>query len=122
MRLRALAFAVVMLCGLVTPVLADTMNWQFRSFAEYTVDVKLYSQSRRIVWPSATTVWSLRDYKVHKIPISCVAGERICFGAWVQGNSRRAWGKGSDGNLSCQNCCYICDDGKSTPIIDLNER
>ena len=104
------------------PARADTMTWQFRSYSRYTVEVKLFSQNRRVAWPTATTSWLLRDFAVHKLPISCVAGEQICFGAAVQGSGSLTWGQGLSGRQTCQNCCYTCNEGAITKIVDLNER
>jgi hypothetical protein len=115
--------AVLCLGALTTaPAQADSMTWQLRSYSRYTVDVKLFSQNRRNVWPSASSSWQIRDYGVHKFAIRCVAGERICFGAAIEGSGSSVWGQGLSGKRACENCCYRCEDGAVTKVINLNER
>ncbi len=100
---------------------AATMTWRFRAFDRHQVDVKVWSKSRNNVWPSSTTVWTIKDYKVNTIRMSCLEGEKVCYGAFVRGNSRRYWGVGADGKLGCSSCCFTCQNGFVTPIMNLNE-
>lgn len=97
------------------------MTWRFRAFDRYQVDVKVWSKSRNNVWPSASTVWTLKDFKVHSLSITCVEGEKVCYGAFVRGNSSRYWGVGANGKLGCSSCCFTCQNGFVTPIMNLNE-
>jgi hypothetical protein len=100
---------------------ADSMTWKIRAFDRFAVDVKLFSKNRNNVWPSSTTVWTLKDFKVHDIKITCVSGEKICYGAFVRGNSKKYWGVGSNGKAGCKSCCYTCSNGFVTPVQNLNE-
>ena len=50
--------------------------------------------------------------------LTCLAGEKICWGAWDKGNSRAAhWGVGS-GREACTSCCYVCNG--QTASVRLN--
>jgi hypothetical protein len=118
---KILAGAMIMLILAQSSAFAATMTWQIRAFDRYAVDVKMFSKSRKNVWPSSTTVWTLKDYKVHSLKISCVAGEKICYGAFVRGNNKRYWGVGAAGTAACKNCCYTCNEGYVTPVNNLNE-
>jgi hypothetical protein len=98
---------------------AESMTWKFRSYHKNIVNVELYSQNRRHIWPGGGEVYSLRDFDVHNVNITCVSGERICYGAWVRGNDRTYWGVGTNQRHRCEKCCYTC--GGTTPVINLNE-
>ena len=57
------------------------------------------------------------DYK-----ISCIKGEKVCYGAWLQGNSSRYWGVGKGNQQKCADCCYTCGGNTVTKVHNLNER
>jgi hypothetical protein len=101
---------------------ADTMTWQLRSFHPNAVQVKFYSQNRKAVWPGGTSHYPIRDSKVNSFKLTCIAGERICYGASVSGNARRTWGLGADGKQRCTACCYTCKGNTTTPVHNLNDR
>lgn len=99
-----------------------SMTWKMRSFDRYAVELTFYSKSRNAVWPGNGKVWVLRDFEVKNFKISCVPGERICYGAWQAGNSAKYWGVGKGGKGGCKSCCYTCVNGSTTTTFDLNER
>lgn len=101
---------------------ADTMTWKIRSFSQYAVDVAFYSQNRRNIWPSTTTTYVVRNYDVASFPLSCIRGEKICYGAAVRGNANHYWGQGIGGKQACKGCCFTCDGVTVTPVMNLNER
>jgi hypothetical protein len=101
---------------------ADSMTWQLRSYSPNAVEVKFFSQNRRVTWPSATTHYDIKDYKVHSFKLSCVAGEKICYGAGVSGNLRRYWGMSTDGKQRCTNCCFTCNGDTTTNVQNLNDK
>jgi hypothetical protein len=101
---------------------ADTMTWQLRSYSPNAVEVKFFSQNRRVTWPSATTHYDIKDYKVHSFKLSCLAGEKICYGAGVSGNLRRYWGMSTDGKQRCTNCCFTCNGDTTTNVQNLNDK
>ena len=63
----------------------------------------------------------IKDYKVHEFKLNCIAGEKVCFGAWVRGNDKQYWGVGHHGRNKCTSCCYTCQQGFITPVQNLNE-
>lgn len=99
---------------------AETMVWKFKSQHPNIVDVQLYASARNNVWPGNGQVWSLKDYNVHTMSISCVAGEKVCYGAWVRGTESSYWGGGRNNRQSCSSCCYVCGNTAQTPIVTLN--
>lgn len=119
--LKRFAGLVLALFCFQEAALAASMTWRFRAYDRYQVDVKMWSKNRNNVWPSSTTVWTLKDFNVHSLKITCVAGEKICYGATQRGNSKKYWGVGGNGKLGCANCCFTCQEGFVTPIMNLNE-
>jgi len=99
---------------------AESLRWQFRSFDSKVVDVKFFSSNRNHVWPSRDTVYTIKNYDVQTYNLSCISGEKICFGAWRRGNDSKYWGAGHTGKKACSTCCYICN-GTPTKLINLNE-
>jgi hypothetical protein len=101
---------------------ADTMTFKLRSFSKYAVDVAFHSQNRRNVWPRPGKAYVLRDYKVTDYRLTCISGERICYGGTVRGDAAHYWGVGANGKQICKSCCYTCNGGNVTTVINLNER
>lgn len=125
--IRFVAATFALICAaLVGPAPAQaqnvTMTWKFKAFHKNIVDVQLYSQNRGNVWPGSSRVWSIKNFETQNMPISCVAGERICYGAWVRGTGSSYWGVGQNQKHRCSNCCYTCQSNTATPIINLNAR
>jgi hypothetical protein len=119
---KTILAALVLIASQVFAVgaaMADTMVWKFRSHHSNIVDVQLYASARNNVWPGNGRVWSLKDYNVHNVQISCVRGEKVCYGAWVRGTESSYWGGGRNNQRNCTSCCYICGNIQ-TPIINLN--
>lgn len=121
MRGKLLMFALVAACTAPAMSLAETLTWKMRSYHRNAVEVQFYSESRNHVWPGVGRVYALRDYDIHTYRISCIQGEKICYGAWVAGDATSYWGVGKDNRSGCRDCCYTCDGG-ITPIRNLNER
>ncbi|MDB5650832.1 MAG: hypothetical protein JWL62_2352 [Hyphomicrobiales bacterium] len=125
---RLKRWTVAVLSGMIMAALfasaasADSMTFRLRSFSKYAVDVAFYSQNRQTVWPRPGRVYVLRDYNVTSYKLSCVSGERICYGGTVKGDAAHFWGVSSSGKQVCQECCYTCNGGNITPIINLNAR
>jgi len=123
-RLRLCVLALMALLSLsfvAPPVEAQSeMTWQIKSRYPYKVQIAFYSQDRQgHVWPGSGRAYNLDDSQVHQIKISCLGGERICYGGWVTGNSKEYWGVGNNNAHRCSNCCYTCN-GAMTPVINLN--
>jgi hypothetical protein len=98
---------------------ARRLTFQIRSNYPYQVDVSFYAPNSNRAWPGGSQVWVISDSNVHTYPLNCIPGEKICFGAWVRGNTRRYWGAGYAGRQGCTSCCYHCGGGE-TGVIVLN--
>ncbi len=101
---------------------ADTITFKMRSFSKEAVEIVFYSQNRKIEWPGGGKVHLAKTNTVVSYPLTCVKGEKICYGAWLKGNAPRSWGVGQGGKQTCSDCCYTCNGVTATPIRDLNER
>ncbi len=121
MNMRALLLIVPCALGMFTAASAsaETLTWKFKSEHENTVSVELYSDNRKRVWPGSGEVYSLNDYSTRTINITCISGEKICYGAWVRNTQSSSWGAGYGGKGACKKCCYECDGG-STPTLVLD--
>jgi hypothetical protein len=112
-----------------SPIVLETYNsrqptpsltWLIRSNFPYSVDVAFYSSTRRgLSWPGNNQVWTITNSDTQNYKLTCLAGERICYGAWPRGDPSRYWGVGSGGQQGCSNCCYTCNGGE-TNTIQLN--
>jgi hypothetical protein len=126
-RISRIAIVVAMLLpvmGIVgtSSARADTMTWQLRSFSKNAVEVKFFSSNRRVVWPTATTHYDIKDYNTHSFKLTCLEGEQVCYGAGVSGNLKRYWGRSTDGKKACTGCCYTCKGNTTTKVHNLNEQ
>ena len=64
------------------------MTFRIRSDYDYKIQVAFYSQDRKgHVWPGGGKANNLDDSQVHNMKISCLGGEKICYGGWVTGNA-----------------------------------
>lgn len=116
-----LLLAALLIAPAVSFAQEQTLTWKIRSYHRHAVEVQFYSNNRNHVWPGVGRVYALKDYDVHTYRISCVQGEKVCYGAWVAGDSTSYWGTGRGGKQGCSDCCYTCNGG-TTPIRNLNER
>lgn len=98
---------------------AETLTWRFRNDHRSVVNFELYASARRHVWPGNKEVYTLRDSAAHSVKIACVAGEKVCYGAWVKNSRSKEWGAGYGGKGGCERCCYRCNGGE-TPILVVN--
>jgi hypothetical protein len=120
---KLILFALTVTC-LATPFTSaqsETLTWKIRSYHKNAVELAFYSENRNHLWPANNRVYSITDYDVHTIRLSCVSGEKVCYGAWVDGDASTYWGTDRGGKHGCKDCCYTCD-GRTTPIRNLNER
>lgn len=118
-RLRGLI--ALLLCLLSTSALAGSMSFTFKSNAEYAVMLEFASQDRDHQWPGNGNAYKIEDYDAHAYKISCVNGENICYGAWVENTSDEYWGVGMDNGQRCTDCCWVCKGDKKIKLINLNE-
>jgi hypothetical protein len=78
---------------------------------ELSAQVSFYSQTRAHEWPGGGQSWDLFDHRPHTFTLSCVSGEKICYGAFVYKTHSRYWGVGYDNSFSCSDCCGFCGAG-----------
>lgn len=106
------------------PMLAQAQSsktFRFESEHPNKLEVVVYSSDRRgHQWPVPGKVFVLDTDEVTKFKVGCLGGEKVCYGAWVSGDSSTYWGVGRGNKRGCSKCCYTCDGGE-TPIISLDE-
>lgn len=100
--------------------LAAEMAFYVKNNVGRAVAVELYSRSRRVVWPGGDKVYLLEKGEKKSVPIECQAGEKICWGAWLNGNDGVAFGVGPDDARDCEACCTTCT-SKTTFEADIAE-
>lgn len=116
MRFSGLTLGLAVVSGWLAgtvPAQAETLTWHLRSDYPYVVSLEFYSQGRNHAWPGSGKVYVLDDSEAHSFRLGCNAGESICFGAWVRGNSDRYWGVGAENAQHCSDCCYVCNGGET---------
>ena len=94
------------------------LRWNIENRSGRRIELQLYSQDRRWVWPSANRVYLFPNGKRYTIDISCKKNEKICYGAWLANDTRTYWGVGYRDRHGCSGCCYICGRGE-TQLIKL---
>ena len=114
--IRALLAALL----LTSPAFAADMSLYVRNQRPQGVAVELFSRDSDKVWPGNDKVFLIRPKANKSVPISCDNGERICWGAWVNGDDSVTAGVGPDNDQPCETCCFICTE-HSTQTIDLAE-
>jgi hypothetical protein len=98
---------------------AASLVWHIKNNTTHHLQVKFDSQTRTWVWPTGTTAYILNKGKQGNFPITCNAGENICYAAWSSPGAKVNWGKGITGKNACSNCCYTC--GATTEVITLHD-
>jgi hypothetical protein len=114
--LRKLAAAIVLALLVVigtgsAPVRAQegVVTFRLTNNAAYTIYVKMFSQTRSWVWPSANTSYILDDRTERSARLSCRVGEKICFGGSYRADDTPIyWGVGFGGTKACADCCLRC--------------
>jgi len=90
----------------------NQVTFRVKSNHASKVQIAYYSQTRRgHAWPGGSQVYALNDYNVHTHTLTCVPGEKICYGAWVTGSGTKHWGVGPNNRYGCSNCCTTCGSG-----------
>ena len=79
-------------------------------------EVELYG--RQTTWPGSDQVYLIEKGMKKSVPITCEAGERICWAAWVNGDAGASWGVGPNRDRQCNDCCVICV-GKTTATVEI---
>jgi hypothetical protein len=119
------AIVVTLFSFLLSGIASAQSTLTFRMLSEHPDDLEVvfYSDDRKgYQWPPGGRVYELDDSdEVSRFKISCLGGEKICYGAWVADRPRTSWGVGMNRQFSCKNCCYKCNGGE-TPVITLKWR
>ena len=102
--LSGLAAALV----LVTAGAAHAADMGFVLQNKHSRAVVVELHGKETLWPGDDKVYLLDPGMTKEVTISCTEGERICYGAWINGNDRIAFGVGPDNNRTCHDCCSIC--------------
>lgn len=114
----------LVLLGLIVlgaaPVAAADMSLYVKNQRSDGVALELFSRDRDTVWPGGDKVFLIDPRARKSVPISCNQGERLCWGAWANGNDKLSAGVGPDNDQPCDTCCFICVE-HSTETIDLTE-
>ena len=121
--MRARSFLVAMMVALGSVLLFPRLEWAQQSTSQYVMmtwsfkvtppDVaylQLYGQDSKNVWPAPDKYYKLDGRAAHKARIRCSLGEKICYGAWTDGNTSWGVGKGNK-SVGCQGCCVTCSKG-----------
>ncbi|UVK42787.1 hypothetical protein BPNPMPFG_004505 [Mesorhizobium sp. AR07] len=113
-------FRMAALAALVFTTSAEAAEMAFfvKNLRKEAVAVELFSRDRETVWPGNDQVFLIDPASQKSVPLSCNQGERICYGAWVNGNDSISAGVGPDNDQPCDTCCFICVE-HSTETIDL---
>ncbi|ESZ20604.1 MULTISPECIES: hypothetical protein [unclassified Mesorhizobium] len=110
--LAALSFVMLV----ASAAQADDVTFAIKNSHPNAMRVELYSQDRDYVWPGEDKDYVLDDGETKQLPISCNAGESICYGAWVDGDEGTYWGVGPGNTEKCEDCCYTCNGGETEEI------
>ena len=100
-----LAFVFLLIAA---PAAAADMTFFMKNGMPYGVAVELYSRNRFHRWPGGDEVYLLERGEKKSATVQCEAGERICWGAWRNGDDGTAFGVGPDDTRDCPSCCRIC--------------
>jgi hypothetical protein len=90
----------------------STFTFYNRNSSGWSARLKFFSKSRNWVWPGVYSSWSMPADRVQRyVRLSCIRGEKVCYGAWASSNPNYYWGVGPQGNRGCVSCCYTCNGG-----------
>ena len=76
-----------MILGQAATATAQDVTYSVRNDHPNTVELEFYSADRDVAWPGGGNAFILDDGEPHSLPLACEEGERVCYGAWVQGDS-----------------------------------
>jgi len=92
----------------LAPIAAQAADMAFLMTNRHAAAVAVELFGRDRVWPGDDQVYLLDGGERKSVPISCDAGETICYGAWVAGDDTTFWGVGPDNDQDCDKCCSTC--------------
>ncbi len=119
--IRLAVIALVLAAYAAPSAYAADMHFYLKNRRNHAVAVELFGQDRDKVWPGDDKVYFLDAHEKKSVPISCVAGERICYGAWKFGDDSVLFGVGPDNDQQpCEYCCFLCVE-KSMQDISISK-
>ncbi len=118
----ALCTSLLAVTTLVFAASAGEMTFRLTNQAASPVQVEFFSRDRLKSWPEEGRLFILADSAPQKFMIPCNRGEKICYGAWIEGQITRSWGAGFEGKKACDNCCQICDTKAKSPLYQVSFR
>jgi hypothetical protein len=71
---------------LVTATSAYAADMGFVLENEHSRAVAIELHGKETVWPGNDKVYLIDPGAIKEVTISCTPGERICYGAWINGN------------------------------------
>ncbi|MFC3228742.1 hypothetical protein ACFOGJ_15970 [Marinibaculum pumilum] len=117
--LPAAAFAMLLL-AMPQDAAAESVTFVLQNSHPNAVEIEFCSQDRDHSWPGGGEAFVMDGAEPVSFPLSCEAGETICYGAWVSGDQETYWGAGPDCAEPCDSCCTVCDGG-TTEVMELGE-
>ena len=95
-----------------------SVSFNLRNSTNSTLEVEFSSESGDY-WPGGNQIYVLNPGEAGNYGLQCrFANQKICFGAWVQGNSSSLWGVGYKQNSGCNSCCINCGQTYSTNLVN----
>lgn len=116
LTVRRLAAALSLAVLFAPAAHAGDVTFRIKNSHPNAMRVELYSQERDYVWPGNGKDFYLDDGETKELPISCNEGEKVCYGAWVDGDESTYWGVGPGNKEKCEDCCYTCSGGQTEEI------
>jgi hypothetical protein len=93
------------------------ISFDLRNSTDKTLEIE-FSGENGDYWPGGNQVYLLNPGAVATFPLKCsFEAQKICFGAWVSGDSNSRWGVGYKRASGCENCCTYCGGSFSTALV-----
>jgi hypothetical protein len=70
-----------------------------------------HSKNRKAAWPGNGNAYVIHAFGTQELRLRCNPGEKICYGATVEGRNDTYWGVGPYGDKGCERCCITCGSG-----------
>ena len=87
----------------------NSMIWEIKDWCNDGADIwyRFFTTDRQSWWPDARNAWRTVGLGTPvAIPISCTAGQWVCFGAEA---GAKSWGLGLRAENGCETCCELCN-------------
>lgn len=101
----------------LSPAFGADLTFFMKNVDRHAVVVEFSSPAHGTRWPGDGQVYLLEKGEKKSVTIDCEEGDRICYGAWVNGDDKISWGVGPDNDRFCDTCCRVCAHEKTEPIV-----